>query len=1010
MNTTRWKQIEEIFAHATALDAEDKERYLSSVCAKDPSLREEIESLISSHEEDSPFMKKPILDVGLHLMATEGGIVSLGERVAQYTIVSRLGSGGMGVVYLAIDSRLGRKVAIKFLSSTAIEDLNPSQRFRQEARSASKISHPNVAAIYEIGLFEGKQFIAMEFVDGVTLREQLNQQRPSLNEAIDIAIQLGLAIESAHALGIVHRDIKPENIMIRRDGYVKVLDFGLAKLTEAYHRNAVQMSRTEASTITGALHTQPGLLMGTAAYMSPEQARGLDTDAGTDIWSWGVLLYEMVSGEAPFQGATTSDLLADILRGEPVLLSSDELHLLPALKNVLRLALTKDKQYRYSTITDAISDLRSIKKQLEVAELNAPKVERDRVVHSTLSTKAGQQTETGQSNVAGATDSHVIADNFSTVVVNRLRSISEKVSWKSHSSFAPVLAVLITVGVVLLAVVAIKQFRPGTVSQPHLEFTKLSSEENVSETVISPDGKYIALIVDEGGLKSLWVRQTNTAANLRLIAPTSLDLDGLTFSVDGDSVYFLQERDGEWTLNSVPVLGGEPRKLSEKVESPVTFSPDGHRMAFIRQGSEESTVLTLARSDGTEETTLLELKGPEKFVLDLQNSTGPAWSPDGKVIAVPTINDKESSRTDVVTVQVPDGAMKRVNNTKGFFARVRRLMWLADGNNLIMTANVQHTGPYQIWTLSCVNGETQNLTNDADAYVGLSITRDGGTLVTTKYSIVSSLWIADRSSQLHQIPSTNHNGTNGITWTPDGRVVYARNVAGSCDLWVMNSDGSSRKQLTFDGQRNLAPAVSPDGRGLVFVSYREGRPHLWTVSTDGTGLKQLTDGAYEDTPIVSQDSKWVIYHRLKPSGLWKVSSEGGEPILLTAGPASFPDISPDGQHLAFLRESKKPDSPWRLSVTSPNRASPTFDFDMHPGFAPSVPGLRWSADGSKITYVISVNGVANIWGQPIQGGPPEQLTKFTEGTIFYFAWSKDGQLACARGNSTRELFLVRRVQ
>jgi Tol biopolymer transport system component len=224
----------------------------------------------------------------------------------------------------------------------------------------------------------------------------------------------------------------------------------------------------------------------------------------------------------------------------------------------------------------------------------------------------------------------------------------------------------------------------------------------------------------------------------------------------------------------------------------------------------------------------------------------------------------------------------------------------------------------------------------------------------------------------------------------------------------MNADGTSRKQLTFDGQRNLAPAVSPDGKHLVFVSYREGRPHLWKVAADGTGLRQLTNGAYEDMPMISPDSQWVIYRRQNPSGLWKVSIEGGEALPLTKDAAYFPAFSPDGKHLAFIRASERTNSSWQITVTSTSTNSKITELAAHPAFSFSPPGLRWTADGAKLTYVVSVNGVANIWSQPLSGGAAEQLTNFTEGKIFYYAWSSDGQLACARGNSTKELLLIRR--
>ncbi len=1003
MDPFRWRQIDEVFEQAIKLSAEERELYLAAITPQDSWLREEVESLISSYEADPAFLQCPAFNRGLQILADELTNFSPGDKIGSYKIISKLGTGGQGSVYAAIDSRLDRKVAIKFLSSNLVKDRSRVVRFQQEARAASRISHPNVAAIYEIGSAKEHHFIAMELVPGITLRERLTVRNILLKDAVGIALQVGSAIEAAHALGIVHRDIKPENIMIRDDGYVKVLDFGLAKLTEAYQPNAIRSGTQDSSALTGPVSTEPGLLMGTATYMSPEQARGFEIDTRTDIWSWGVVLYEIVVGETPFKGATTSDMLADILRGEPALLSSDMRQFPTGLRSVIERCLTKERESRFATISEALNLLRVLQKQLEDGAFNF-----SNAAAPSLRTQPMAPVGTGQSNVAEATDSHVVADNFETIPIEHPNeSTSNTTSHKSFPKRLPIILLFLLTGAILFA---IKQFNTRSTTPPQLVFSRLSSEENVSEAVISPDGKYIASVVDEAGSNSLWIRLTNTSANLRLTTPTKKDLVGLTFSHEGDAVYFLEDTDGRWTLYSVPVLGGAPRKLTENLETPVTFSPDGRKIAFVRPGANNSSALIVADADGTKEISLVELKGPEQFVMDLMNSTGPAWSPDGKVIAVPIISETESSHEDLVAVQVTDGSMKRINKSEGFFARIRKLLWLPDNLTLVMTANVQHTAPYQIWTLSYGDGEPKNITNDADDYVGLSATRDGQTFLSTRIAILSSLWTIDRASQLKQILSTNHDGTNGISWTSDGRIIYSRNVAASCDLWVMNADGSGRKQLTFDGQRNLAPTVSPNGKHVVFVSYREGRPHLWTVSADGTGLRQLTDGTYEDMPVISPDSQWVIYRRRNPSGLWRMSIYGGESLQLTKGATYFPAFSPDGKYMAFIRPNVSTDSSWQIIITSTLSNSEVTEFAAPATFSFSPPGLRWTADGSKLTYVVSVDGIANIWAQPISGGPAEQLTNFTEGKIFYYAWSNDGQLACARGNSIKELLLISRPQ
>jgi serine/threonine protein kinase len=997
MEATRWEQIEHIFHEAIKLGGKERESYLAQVCADDPSLREETQSLIDSFEEDGTFLQKSLFERALEVLAEEPANISPGVRLSSYKIISRLGKGGEGVVYLAIDTTLGRKVALKVLSANLVEDENRVRRFRQEAQAASKISHPNVAAIYEMNCADEIHFIAMEFVDGITLRERLDQKPLPLKEAIDTAIQVGLAIESAHALGIVHRDIKPENVMIRRDGYVKVLDFGLAKLTETYQH---PVNVTDQSIAAGGIPTEPGLLMGTPAYMSPEQARGVEVDGKTDIWSWGVLLYELTTGEVPFKGGTTSDLLADILRGVPALMAA----LPEPLKRILEKSLGKEKEDRYTSITDALKELREFQNSLPAhVDLHLPPS--DKPLKPDSSTQSDEPQRTNQAGRADVTDFHVIADNYPTSKTRPARDVRFPASlwfWVNPRIVVPLVGIVIFIS----GLFAYQKLHNPATAVRQWEFNKLSSEENILEAIISPNGRYVASIIDESGLKSLWIRQINTSANLRIINPTKSNLGGLSFSPDGDSIYYLEYNEGHGTLFSVSALGGAPRRLIENVETPVTFSPDGGRIAFVRGASDNGTDLITAKSDGSEQSILAELTGTEKLVWDRIYATAPAWSPDGSTIACVAIDDAESSRTNVLSVKVTGGAVNRVNAQKGFLSRIRKLAWTTDSSGLIMIAKDQYSAPHQLWSLSYANGQSENLTNDADDYFGLSITADGHTLLTTRTTTLTHIGIMDRDSRYHQIASTNHNGTNGLSWTRDGRIIYGRNVGSSCDLWVMKPDGTDRKQLTFDGQWNLAPASSADGRYVVLVSYREGRPHVWRVRADGTDLKQLTNGTYEDTPILTHDGNWVIYRRRNPVGLWKVSIDGGEPEPVIKEASYFPDISPDGKYLAYLKQPDKPESSWQAAVVSFETGNIVNTFAIHSNFTPSVPGLRWTADGSSVSYVISENGVANVWSQNISGGTPAQVTNFTEGDIFYFSWSYDGQLATVRGASTKELLLI----
>ena len=362
MKPERWQQIDELLQSALAQAPAERPAFLAQACAGDEPLRREVESLIASHELAENFLGAHVSQIAAELLVGDQASLAKGQSIGSYEIAALLGAGGMGEVYLAEDARLSRKVALKLLPGYFTKDSDRLRRFEQEARAASSLNHPNILTIYEIGQTDGHHFIATEFIDGVTLREHLTSTRMKVSEALDIAVQVGAALAAAHAAGIVHSDIKPENIMIRGDGYVKVLDFGLAKLTE---RETYQV---DAEAATRALvKTQPDLVMGTAQYMSPEQARGLNVDARTDIFSLGIVLYEMVAGRAPFDGATKSDALATILKEEEAPPLSRYAPEVPAeLEWIVKKALAKEREERYQVVKDLLIDLKNLNQELEL--------------------------------------------------------------------------------------------------------------------------------------------------------------------------------------------------------------------------------------------------------------------------------------------------------------------------------------------------------------------------------------------------------------------------------------------------------------------------------------------------------------------------------------------------------------------------------------------------------------------------------------------------------------------
>ena len=366
MKPERWQQLDRLFHSALQREPGERSALLDKECAGNAGLRREVEALLAAHAEAGSFIEKPAFDVEARSVAADQNELVVGQTIGHYQIVSPLGAGGMGFVYLAEDLRLDRKVALKILPATEASDQQWMRRFIQEAKAASALNHPNIITIHEIDQPDSIHFIANEFIDGETLRQRLARGRMPLREVLDIGIQAASALRAAHEAGIIHRDIKPENIMIRRDGLVKVLDFGLAKLIK--HRQTVTVDTQAATKVL--FKTEPGLVMGTAQYMSPEQTRGLEVDARTDIWSLGCVLYEMVTGQPPFAGATQADLLSAILNHEPGLLVHTSPEAPRELEHIVSKALRKDLEQRYQTVKDLLIDLQHLRHELELrAEL-----------------------------------------------------------------------------------------------------------------------------------------------------------------------------------------------------------------------------------------------------------------------------------------------------------------------------------------------------------------------------------------------------------------------------------------------------------------------------------------------------------------------------------------------------------------------------------------------------------------------------------------------------------------
>ena len=999
MTPERWQLIKELFHSALEREPGRRDDFLAESCAADRSLRAQIESLIAAHEETGSFLNAPAYQVAAELLVDDGAELAAGQSVGPYQIISLLSAGGMGEVYLAKDTRLGRQVALKLLPASFVKDADRLRRFEQEARTASTLNHPNICVIYEVGeTDDGRHFIAMEYIEGVTLRHRLAQKGMDLGEVLDVAAQIASALAVAHAAGIAHRDIKPENIMVRPDGYIKVLDFGLAKPLEAEPLTVESEQLTRSR-----VDTRPGLLIGTVKYMSPEQTRGLKVDARTDIWSLGVVLYEMIAGQSPFEGSTTSDLIVSILEKEPPPLWQFSPDIPSELQRIEKKALRKDREERYQTIRDMALDLKNLGRELQVSG--------ETEIESATERSATARGDTGETVATAELPSRGRATRAGTVITtSSIGSIAGKIRRHGRNTGIVLAALVIAAGIFYGPRQFFSKKSSSVAPFQSVQLTRLTTSGNAIDAAVSPDGKYVVYVADTDGQQSLWVRQVATASNVQIVPPASVTYQGLSFSPDSNYIYYnLWDRKGVGVIFQVPALGGTSNKVIVDVMPSIGVSPDGKRIAFIRgYAAEHAQALMVANADGSAERSLAKRNdGDGSF-------WHPAWSPDGKRIACVSANPGSQDVRFTQVIEVPaEGGPERPITSMGWFA-IESLAWASDGGGLIMTATDQPRSPLQIWHLSYPEGRAQKITNDVNGFDSLSLTADSTALVSVQSNIISNIWVAPsgNTGQAKKISSGRYEGL-GLSWTPDGRIVYGSAMSGNPEIWVMNADGTEPKQLTRDDSEKANPTVTSDGRYIIYESYRTGVPHLWRMNIDGSNQEQLTNGRGEWSPSCSPAGQWLVYLSVTPGkeNLWKMSVDGGEQTQLTDKFTYRPVVSPDGKLVAYSYwdEQAHPQQFGReiISIETKQKIR-SFDVPLSAVNSSGRILLRWTADGRALTYIDSRDGISNIWGLSLADGQPKRLTDFKEDRIFFFEWSRDGKyLACSRGIITNDVVMLK---
>ena len=931
--------------------------------------------------------------------------VEVGKRLGRYQVQSRIGAGGMGEVYLALDTQLEREVALKLLSAEVAADAQRLHRFLQEARAASKLKGEHTAHIYDVGEADGAYFIAMEYVEGRPLDQVIAGRALDVREVVRLGTQIAEALEEAHARGITHRDIKPANIIVTPRGSVKVLDFGLAKLD-----GARTSPDGEAAT---EVKTSPGIVMGTVAYMSPEQALGeRDVDARTDIYSLGIVLYEMTTGHLPFTSDSVSKTIDRILHDMPEAMARFNYSVPAELDVLVRKALRKRRDERYQSVHDLLVDLRSLQEDLGSSSAAHRSFSPDSLSGQTLASAASGEQATlmfdreHSHTTAGARRAETKA------------SIAPPTDGKGHGQRRNLVPFYIAGALLLIigGVYAIYRlaFRPsqGTrssvASLQDMKITKLPAPGMMRGAAISPDGKFLARVVYEGGKTSLRLRQVASTGEKEIVPAFDGEVYGITFAHDGSSIYYVVQTDPNIPaeLRRVSILGGDSQKLIADVDSRVTLSPDGRRLAFVRYNTQtKEHAIIIAGEDGSGEQVLIVRKPP----LEIH---GIDWSPDGQVIAyVVWGTDKDGYYVNIEGVRVADATTHPISTAR--WRNIQSISWLADTSALVITgrdrASLPST-PEQIWLVSYPDGTAQRVTNDTNYYILAALTADSRTVLAGVRSDTGQIWVAPAGDSARARPVTPNTGSHpiGLAWTADNRIVYDSNASGNSDIWIAGADGSGAKQLTFDPLSDMFPAATPDGRYILFLTNRSVGWSLWRMEADGSNARELVRNVAQRAPVCSSDSQSVFYLALDEAGrqvVWKVSIEGGTPVRVLDRELLNIAISPDGKHLAGFYQEPGSNGQIKILVAPLEGGE-----EVRLLATPKEIGwdiLSWSPDGQALDFDAMHAGVGNIWRLPLAGGAMKQLTNWTGDNVIWFAWSRDGrQLAATRANMTTDLLLI----
>ncbi len=964
MDSDRWKQVDSLLQAVLEHPPERRQAFLRRACGGDAKLEQEVRSLLVAQQEAGAFLESPAIEVAARALALKQNQEThnrsssvIGQTVSHYRIVEKLGGGGMGVVYKAEDTELRRFVALKFLPEDLAQDPQALERLRREARAASALNHPNICTIHEIGKHDGHSFIVMEFLDGVTLKHKIAGRSLETELILSLAIEVADALDAAHDAGIVHRDIKPANIFLTKRGHAKILDFGLAKVTPA----TSDIGKAGAqSTVTLEEHlTSPGTAVGTVAYMSPEQSLGKDLDPRTDLFSFGVVLYEMATGVLPFQGQTSAAIFNAILNVTPLPPARINHEIPTKLDDIINRALEKDRDLRYQSAAELRSELRRLKRDTESGGSRAP----------------GPDSTSAPAKPSPSAPSSSAA--FLLAGARKHRRILS------------------------LAFVGVLLFAAALATYLYVRATRTAAKSDSSKweqltfftdaavyPALSPDGRLLAFIRGKGTFLTpgdVYVKMLPSGEPVQLTHEEFLGKLSPTFSPDGTRI--LYGTADPWDTWEVPVLGGEPRLILRNASS-LTWIDGGKRLLFseIKNGLHMGVVTT---DEG---------RGQSRDVYLPVGNRSMAHhsylSPDGKSVLIANLMDETGEVVQCRVVPFDGRNTEQLVGPPG--ANCSTGAWSPDGNWIYLSTN--QGGHYHIWRQHFPRGEPEQFTSGPTEEEGIAMARDGNSFLTSVGTQYWTIWIHDAKGD-HQMSSEGDVFTT--TFSRDGTKLFYLKRAGQNDpveLWSTElASGKSDRVIPGYGIDATFPdyfasyAVTDDGNWVAFLKRDEkGISHIWMTSTDHrTSPQQLPSVEDEDCPMFlpngdlvyrgSEGGKNYIYTRQR--------SGSGKKKLIEEAILDLTAVSPDGRWIAVLqKDDRDKDHPYRTLAYPTGGGKPVI--------LCALCYLRWSVDGKYLavqfhptphsveTYLLPVSAERGVPDLPPEGlSGPEDSRKTNRVTV-----------------------------